>query len=49
MNKKKISIQKKKDTLHIFEASNDLREQFLVSLELVTNTSPLFTDSASII
>jgi len=40
------SIQKKKDTLHIFETSNDLRKQIMVSLELVYEYQSFVYDSA---
>ncbi len=40
------SIQHKKDTLHIFEASHDLRNQISVSLELVHEYQSFVYDSA---
>ena len=39
-------IQKKKDTLHIYKASNDIRRQILVSLELVYEYQSFVSDSA---
>jgi DNA-binding CsgD family transcriptional regulator len=46
IEQKETTIQKKKDTLHIFEASNNLREQILVSLELVYEYQSFVYDSA---
>jgi tetratricopeptide (TPR) repeat protein len=46
IEQKETSIQKKKDTLHNFEASNDLREQILMSLELVYEYQSFVYDSA---
>ena len=46
IEQKETFIQKKKDTLHIYEASNDLREQILVSLELIDEYQSFVYDSA---
>ncbi len=46
LEQKKVSIQKKKETLHVFETSNDLRKQVLVSLELVYEYQSFVYDSA---
>jgi tetratricopeptide (TPR) repeat protein len=46
IEQKKTTIQKKKDALHVFEASNDLRKQFSVNLELVYEYQSYVYDSA---
>jgi tetratricopeptide (TPR) repeat protein len=46
IEQKETSIQKKKDTLHTFETSNDLRKQIRVSLELVYEYQSFVYDSA---
>jgi hypothetical protein len=46
ISQKEISIQKKKDDLHIFENSDDLKEQILVCLELVYEYQSFVYDSA---
>ena len=46
IGQKETSIQKKKDALHIFESTNDLRQQILVSLELVYEYQSFVYDSA---
>jgi hypothetical protein len=46
IQQKLVFIQHKKDTLHIYKASNDLRKQILVSLELVYEYQSFVYDSA---
>ncbi len=46
IEQKESSIQKKKDALHIFEVSNDLRSQIRMNLELVYEYQSFVYDSA---
>jgi tetratricopeptide (TPR) repeat protein len=46
IEQKETYIQKKKDELHLFESSNDLRKEILVSLQLVYEYQSFIYDSA---